>query len=48
VEAAEPGGRVRLAHAENNDALTLKKFADGQVAPAAAVTTDGHAVLMPT
>jgi hypothetical protein len=30
--AAEAGGRVRLAHAENNDEATLKRFADGQVA----------------
>jgi transposase-like protein len=41
--AAEPGGRVRLAHAANNDADTLKKFADGQIAPDASVVTDGHA-----
>jgi transposase-like protein/Zn ribbon nucleic-acid-binding protein len=36
-------GRVRLAHAENNDEATLKQFADVHVAPAAAVTTDGLA-----
>ncbi len=41
--AAEPNGRVRLAHAANNDAATLKRFADGQIAPQSAVTTDGHA-----
>ena len=41
--AAEKGGRVRLAHAENNDAGTCKRFADGEVAPDAAVVTDGHA-----
>jgi len=40
---AEPGGRVRLAHAENNDEETLKRFADTQVAATAAVTTDGLA-----
>lgn len=40
---AEPGGRVRLAHAENNDEETLKRFADVQVAATAAVTTDGLA-----
>jgi transposase-like protein len=36
-------GRVRLAHAENNDEATLKRFADANVAPAAEVTTDGLA-----
>ena len=36
-------GRIRLAHAENNDEATLKTFADAHVAPAAAVTTDGLA-----
>jgi transposase-like protein len=41
--AAEAGGRVRLAHAETNDKATLKRFADGQVAPDARVTTDGLA-----
>ena len=41
--AAEEGGRVRLAHADNNDAATLKAFADAEVAPAAAVVTDGLA-----
>jgi Zn ribbon nucleic-acid-binding protein/transposase-like protein len=41
--AAEANGRVRLAHAANNDADTLKLFADGQVAADSAVTTDGHA-----
>ena len=30
--AAEPNGRVRLAHAENNDTATLKRFADAQIA----------------
>jgi hypothetical protein len=39
--AAEVDGRVRLAHAETNDKATLKRFADGQVAPDARVTTDG-------
>jgi transposase-like protein len=41
--AAEAGGRVRLAHAETNDKATLKRFADGQIAPDARVTTDGLA-----
>lgn len=36
-------GRVRLAHAENNDEATLKQFADDCVAKDAAVTTDGLA-----
>ena len=41
--AAEANGRVRLAHVENNDAETLKRFADGQMAPDTHVVTDGHA-----
>jgi transposase-like protein len=41
--AAEADGRVRLAHAETNDKATLKRFADGQVAPDARVVTDGLA-----
>ena len=41
--AAEADGRVRLAHAETNDKATLKRFADGQVARDAHVTTDGLA-----
>src|ERR1700730_713202 len=41
--AAEVGGRVRLAHAENNDEGTLKSFANGQVATDAHVVTDGLA-----
>jgi hypothetical protein len=41
--AAEANGRVRLAHADNNDAATLKTFADGQIAQDATVTSDGHA-----
>ena len=40
---AEADGRVRLAHAENNDGETLKVFAAGQVAEDANVVTDGHA-----
>jgi transposase-like protein len=43
LAAAEKGGRVRLAHAENNDAETCKRFADGEVATDAQVVTDGHA-----
>ena len=41
--AAETGGRVRLAHVENNDTGTLKRFADGQIAADTRVVTDGHA-----
>ena len=40
---AGDGGRVRLAHAANNDEATLKAFADREVAPDARVVTDGHA-----
>ena len=43
LAAKEKGGRVRLAHAANNDAETCKRFADGEVAAEATVTTDGHA-----
>lgn len=45
--AAETDGRVRLAHADNNDAKTLKTFADGQIAGDAAVVSDGHAGYSP-
>ena len=41
--AAEADGRVRLAHAENNDEGTLKSFADGQIAVDTQVVTDGLA-----
>jgi transposase-like protein len=41
--AAEADGRVRLAHAETNDKATLRRFADGQIAPDACVVTDGLA-----
>jgi len=41
--AAEADGRVRLAHAENNDEGTLKSFADSQMASDAQVVTDGLA-----
>jgi transposase-like protein/Zn ribbon nucleic-acid-binding protein len=41
--AAEANGRVRLAHVENNDKQTCKRFADGQLAENARVVTDGHA-----
>lgn len=43
LAAAKRGGRVRLAHTENNDAESCRRFAEGEVAPDAAVTTDGHA-----
>ena len=41
--AAEANGRVRLAHVENNDKGTIKRFADGQIADDARIVTDGHA-----
>ena len=41
--AAEANGRVRLAHVENNDEGTLKRFADGQITADAHVVTDGLA-----
>ena len=41
--AAEANGRVRLAHVENNDKQTVKRFADSQIAADARVVTDGHA-----
>ncbi len=41
--AAEANGRVRLAHAENNDTGTCKRFVSGQIAEDAHVVTDGHA-----
>ena len=41
--AAEADGRVRLAHAENNDEGTLKSFADSQIASDTHVVTDGLA-----
>jgi len=34
-------GRIRLAHAENNDEATIRQFASANVACTAAVTTDG-------
>lgn len=40
---AEPGGRVRPAHAGNNDEATLKRFADAELATSATVSTDGLA-----
>ena len=41
--AAEANGRVRLAHAGNNDEATLKAFADSKIAADAHVVTDGLA-----
>ena len=41
--AAEANGRVRLAHADNNDEATLKAFADSEIATEAHVVTDGLA-----
>jgi len=42
--AAEANGRVRLAHADNNDEATLKAFADSEIAAEAHVVTDGRAI----
>ena len=41
--AAEANGRVRLAHAGNNDAGTLEIFPTTEIAADAHVVTDGHA-----
>jgi Zn ribbon nucleic-acid-binding protein/transposase-like protein len=41
--AAESNGRVRLVHAENNNAVTLERFATDEIAENARVVTDGHA-----
>jgi transposase-like protein/Zn ribbon nucleic-acid-binding protein len=41
--ATEAGGRVRLAHVENNDEGTLERFADAEIAADTHVVTDGHA-----
>jgi Zn ribbon nucleic-acid-binding protein len=41
--AAEADGRVRLAHAENNDEGTIERFAECQIAADAQVVTDGLA-----
>jgi transposase-like protein len=41
--AAEANGRVRLAHAGNNDADTCRRFADEEISAEAHVVTDGHA-----
>jgi transposase-like protein len=39
----EQGGRVRLAHAENNDEGTIKSFVEAQVAGKTGIVTDGLA-----
>ena len=41
--AAEADGRVRLAHADNNDEGTLESFVDSQIASNTHVVTDGLA-----
>ena len=41
--AAEANGRVRLAHVENNDEGTCKRFADSQIGTQTNVVTDGLA-----
>ena len=40
--AKESHGRVRMTHAENNDAETVKRFAAAEIAADADVTSDGH------
>jgi len=40
--AKESCGRVRMTHAGNNDAETVKRFAEAEIAGDASVTTDGH------
>jgi transposase-like protein len=42
LAAKEVCGRVRLTHADNNDAETVKRFAAAEIAPEAEVTSDGH------
>lgn len=40
--ATETDGRVRMSHADNNDAETIQRFADAEIATNAKVSTDGH------
>jgi hypothetical protein len=40
---AEVGGRIRMAHAPNNDETTMKQFVDREIAKSAEITTDGLA-----
>ena len=40
---AEVGGRIRMAHAPNNDEKTMKAFVDREIAQSAQITTDGLA-----
>jgi hypothetical protein len=40
--ATETDGRVRMSHADNNDAKTVERFAAAEIALDASVTTDGH------
>lgn len=40
---AEIGGRIRMAHAPNNDAETMKAFVEREIAKTARTTTDGLA-----
>jgi len=40
--ATETDGRVRMSHADNNDAKTVERFAAAEIATDASVTTDGH------
>lgn len=38
----ETDGRVRMSHADNNDAKTVARFAAAEIATDASVSTDGH------
>lgn len=40
---AEVGGRIRMAQAPNNDAETMRKFVDREIATTASITSDGLA-----
>ncbi len=43
LAGVEKDGRVRLAHAGNNDEGTIKSFVDGHVAENTSIVTDGLA-----
>ena len=43
IVGAEPGGRIRMIHTPNNDAVHLKAFADQYIDKRAKVRTDGLA-----
>lgn len=43
IVGAEPGGRIRMIHTPNNDAVHLKAFADQYIDTCTTVRTDGLA-----